>query len=66
MALVTKNIVIVGDGAVGKTCLLHSYTNQGEFRTSYIPTMWVISILCKNNIVIHYKKKKRLLKSNYL
>lgn len=34
-----KNIVLVGDGAVGKTCLLYSYSNGGEFRTSYVPTM---------------------------
>lgn len=38
---IVKNIVIVGDGAVGKTCLLYAYSNQGEFCLTYIPTMWV-------------------------
>lgn len=37
--IIIKNIVIVGDGAVGKTCLLYAYSNQGEFRVSYVPTM---------------------------
>lgn len=36
---IVKNVVIVGDGAVGKTCLLYAYSNKGEFRTSYVPTM---------------------------
>lgn len=33
-----KNVVIVGDGAVGKTCVLHSFTEQ-KFLESYEPTM---------------------------
>ncbi|KAG5670528.1 hypothetical protein PVAND_000786 [Polypedilum vanderplanki] len=33
------NIVIVGDGAVGKTCLLHRYSNE-TFLDSYVPTVY--------------------------
>ncbi|CAO1436409.1 unnamed protein product [Diamesa hyperborea] len=36
---ITKNIVIVGDGTVGKTCLLHSFTND-TFLESYVPTVY--------------------------
>jgi GTPase SAR1 family protein len=32
------NIVIIGDGAVGKTCLLHCYSNE-TFLESYVPTV---------------------------
>lgn len=35
-----KQIVIIGDGMVGKTCLLHSYSNE-SFLESYVPTVWV-------------------------
>lgn len=37
--LSVKNIVFVGDGAVGKTCILYAYSNQGEFCVTYVPTM---------------------------
>lgn len=33
------NIVVVGDGAVGKTCLLHAYTDE-SFKNFYQPTIY--------------------------
>lgn len=38
MSQTTKQIVIVGDGTVGKTCLLHSYSNE-SFLEDYVPTV---------------------------
>ncbi|XP_070507591.1 cell division control protein 42 homolog [Chironomus tepperi] len=35
----TINIVIIGDGTVGKTCLLHCYSNE-TFLESYVPTVY--------------------------
>uniref|UniRef100_A0A336MPS6 CSON002280 protein n=1 Tax=Culicoides sonorensis TaxID=179676 RepID=A0A336MPS6_CULSO len=34
-----KNIVTIGDGAVGKTCLLHAFTEE-SFLQDYIPTIF--------------------------
>ena len=37
--LIVKKIVIIGDGACGKTCLMLVYEN-GEFPEGYIPTIF--------------------------
>ena len=33
-------LVAVGDGAVGKTCLLNVFVNNGEFPDTYEPTIF--------------------------
>ena len=38
MSVNTLKLVVVGDGAVGKTCLLYSYANN-EFPEGYEPTV---------------------------
>lgn len=39
MAVIRKKLVIVGDGACGKTCLLMVFS-QDHFPQAYIPTVF--------------------------
>lgn len=39
MASRTINLVVIGDGAVGKTCLIESYVEH-PFPTTYVPTVF--------------------------
>ena len=67
MAAIRKKLVIVGDGACGKTCLLIVFSKD-QFPEVYVPTVfenYVADIEVDNKQVMSFKMKQGLRKSNF-
>ena len=53
-------IVVIGDGAVGKTALCQVYVN-GEFPTGYVPTVFESdSFVVKNGEKVIWEKEENM------
>ena len=66
MAAIRKKLVIVGDGACGKTCLLIVFSKD-QFPEVYVPTVfenYVADIEVDNKQVMSFKMKQGLKMSN--
>ena len=66
MAAIRKKLVIVGDGACGKTCLLIVFSKD-QFPEVYVPTVfenYVADIEVDNKQVMSFKMKQGLTISN--
>ena len=62
MAAIRKKLVIVGDGACGKTCLLIVFSKD-QFPEVYVPTVfenYVADIEVDNKQVMSFKMKQGL------
>ena len=67
MAAIRKKLVIVGDGACGKTCLLIVFSKD-QFPEVYVPTVfenYVADIEVDNKQVMSIKMKQGLKISNF-
>ena len=67
MAAIRKKLVIVGDGACGKTCLLIVFSKD-QFPEVYVPTVfenYVADIEVDNKQVMSFKMKQGLKMLNF-